>query len=85
MKKKTLDLVNSKFPSTKSAKTLVNEAFELLRYMQARDDDQLHFASEPPNVVNASNQGALAEGRRENRRAAAYSRDRNAAHAECRI
>jgi putative DNA primase/helicase len=34
---------------------LVNEAFELLRYMQARDDDQLHFASEPPNVVNASN------------------------------
>jgi putative DNA primase/helicase len=55
LKKKSLDLVNSKFPSTKSAKTLVNEAFELLRYMQARDDDQLHFASEPPNVVNTSN------------------------------
>jgi putative DNA primase/helicase len=39
----------------RSAKTLVQEAFGLLQIMQARDDDLLHFASEPPNVVNAAN------------------------------
>jgi putative DNA primase/helicase len=55
LKKKTIELVNNKFASTKSAKTLVNEVFELLQIMQARDDDQLHFASEPPNIVNTSN------------------------------
>jgi putative DNA primase/helicase len=55
LKKKTIDLVNSKFASTKSAKTLVNEVFELLQIMQARNDDLLHFASEPPNVVNTLN------------------------------
>jgi putative DNA primase/helicase len=55
LKKKTIDLVNSKFASTKSAKTLVNEVFELLQIMQARSDDLLHFASEPPNVVNTLN------------------------------
>jgi putative DNA primase/helicase len=39
----------------KPARTLVNEVFGLLQIMQARDDDLLHFASEPPNVVNALN------------------------------
>ena len=39
----------------KPAKTLVNEVFGLLQIMQARDDGLLHFASEPPNVVNAAN------------------------------
>ena len=39
----------------RSAKALVNEVFGLLQIMQARNDDLLHFASEPPNVVNTLN------------------------------
>jgi putative DNA primase/helicase len=39
----------------RSAKALVQEVFGLLQIMQARDDDLLHFASEPPNVVNTLN------------------------------
>ena len=38
-----------------SQQTLVQEVFGLLQIMQARDDDLLHFASEPLNVVNAAN------------------------------
>ena len=34
---------------------LTNEVFGLLQMLQARDDDLLHFRSEPPNVVNTSN------------------------------
>ena len=55
LQKKIMTFANSKFPSTKSAKTLVNEVFALLQIMQANTDDLLHFASEPPNVVNALN------------------------------
>ena len=55
LQKKIMTFANSKFPSTKSAKTLVNEVFGLLQIMQADTDDLLHFASEPPNVVNVLN------------------------------
>jgi len=55
LQQKILNIVVAKFSSAKSAKTLVNEVFALLQMMQARDDDALHFASEPPNVVNVAN------------------------------
>ena len=55
LQKKIITFANSKFPSARSAKTLVNEVFGLLQIMRACDDDLLHFASEPPNVVNAAN------------------------------
>ena len=55
LQKKIMTFANSKFPSTRSAKTLINEVFRLLQFMQANTDDLLHFASEPPNVVNAAN------------------------------
>jgi P4 family phage/plasmid primase-like protien len=57
LQQKILAVVN-KSPSARSArsaKTLVNEVFGLLQIIQARDDDMLHFASEPPNVVNVKN------------------------------
>ena len=55
LQQKILTIVNGEVSSMKPAKTLVNEVFGLLQIMQARDDDLLHFASEPPNVVNAAN------------------------------
>src|SRR5271166_1992927 len=55
LQQKILTFANSKFPSTKSATTLVNEVFGLLQIMQAHTDDLLHFASEPANVVNVLN------------------------------
>ena len=55
LQKKIMTFANGKFSSTKSAKTLVTEVFGLLQIMQAGDDDLLHFASEPPNVVNVLN------------------------------
>jgi len=55
LQKKIMAFANSKFSSTKPAKTLVTEVFGLLQIMQAGDDDLLHFASEPPNVVNVLN------------------------------
>ncbi len=55
LQQKILKIVVAKFSSAKSAKALVNEVFGLLQIMQARDDDMLHFASEPPNVVNVAN------------------------------
>jgi P4 family phage/plasmid primase-like protien len=54
LQQKILNVVN-KSPSARSGKTLVQEVFGLLQIMQARDDDMLHFASEPPNVVNVKN------------------------------
>jgi len=57
LQQKILAVVN-KSPSarsSRSAKTLVHEVFGLLQMMQARDDDMLHFKSEPPNVVNVVN------------------------------
>jgi hypothetical protein len=50
-----LNVVNTSASSGRSAKTLVHEVFGLLQMMQAHDDDLLHFASEPPNVVNVEN------------------------------
>jgi len=55
LQKKIMTFANSKFTSTRSAKTLVAEVFGLLQIMQADTDDLLHFASEPPNVVNVLN------------------------------
>ncbi len=55
LQKKIVTFANSEFSSTKPAKTLVTEVFGLLQIMQAGDDDLLHFASEPPNVVNVLN------------------------------
>jgi P4 family phage/plasmid primase-like protien len=55
LKSKILKIIEAKFASAKSANALVNEVFHLLQIMQARDDDLLHFASEPPNVVNVLN------------------------------
>lgn len=55
VQQKILKIVEAKSPSTKSTKTLVSEVFGLLQIMQARDDDMLHFASEPPSVVNVAN------------------------------
>jgi len=55
LQQKILKIVVAKFSSARPAKTLVNEVFALLQMMQACDDDLLHFASEPPNVVNAAN------------------------------
>jgi P4 family phage/plasmid primase-like protien len=54
LQQKILNVVN-KSPSARSGKTLVQEVFGLLQIMQAHDDDMLHFASEPPNVVNVKN------------------------------
>jgi putative DNA primase/helicase len=54
LQQKILAVVN-KSSSARSGKTLVQEVFGLLQIMQARDDDMLHFASEPPNVVNVAN------------------------------
>jgi hypothetical protein len=54
LQQKILAVVN-KSSSARSGKTLVQEVFGLLQIMQARDDDMLHFASEPPNVVNVEN------------------------------
>jgi putative DNA primase/helicase len=55
LQKKIMTFANSKSSSAKSAKTLVAEVFGLLQIMQADTDDLLHFASEPPNVVNVLN------------------------------
>jgi putative DNA primase/helicase len=55
LQQKILHIVATKFPSGRSAKTLLNEVFGLLQIMQARNDGALHFASEPPNVVNVAN------------------------------
>jgi putative DNA primase/helicase len=56
LQKRIMPFANGKFPSRKSAKTLVAEVFGLLQIMQADTDDLLHFASEPPNVVNVLSQ-----------------------------
>jgi P4 family phage/plasmid primase-like protien len=50
-----LKLVNANFSSGKPTTTRVQEVFSLLQIMQACKDDLLHFASEPPNVVNVRN------------------------------
>jgi P4 family phage/plasmid primase-like protien len=55
LQKKIMTFANSNFPSTKSARTLANEVFGILQIIQANTDDLLHFASEPPNVVNVLN------------------------------
>ncbi len=54
LQQKILVVVN-KSSSARSGRTLVQEVFGLLQIMQARGDDMLHFASEPPNVVNVKN------------------------------
>jgi putative DNA primase/helicase len=55
LQQKILQIAVAKFPSARSAKTLTNDVYALLQIMQARDDDMLHFASEPPSVINVAN------------------------------
>ena len=81
LQQKILKIVDGEFSSARSAKTLVQEVFGLLQIMQARDDDLLHFASEPPNVVNAANSELWLHDD-ERRSAAARSYHRHAARLE---
>ena len=55
LQKRILKIIETKFSSVRSMKTLVQEVFTLLQFMQAGEDDLLHFVSEPPNVVNVLN------------------------------
>ena len=55
LQQKILKAAASSSYSGKSTKAFVQEVFALLQILQARNDDLLHFASEPPNVVNVKN------------------------------
>jgi P4 family phage/plasmid primase-like protien len=53
LQKKIFNTVVLTKPSANTTvKNLVQEVFSLLQFMQAPEDDLLHFASESPNVVN---------------------------------